>query len=85
MGERRRPRGACCLAVAALVLLHAVALGRGEESDSGGGLLDAGKLEKFVDELPDMPRLRGYGVAEDGRFVAGNLTIGMYDTTWVSI
>ncbi|KAG8053584.1 hypothetical protein GUJ93_ZPchr0001g30241 [Zizania palustris] len=36
----------------------------------------------FVDELPDMPRLRGYGVAEDGELVAGNLTIGMYETMW---
>ncbi|GJN05949.1 hypothetical protein PR202_ga23628 [Eleusine coracana subsp. coracana] len=78
MGERRSRR-ACVLAVAALVL-HAVALGRAEESS--GGLLDARRLEKFVDELPDMPRLRGYGVAEGGRLVAGNLTIGMYDTTW---
>jgi hypothetical protein len=80
MGERRS-RGACVLAVAALVL-QAVSLGRCE--GSGGLLLDARKLEKFVDELPYMPRLRGYGVAEGGWLVAGNLTIGMYETTWVS-
>ncbi|XP_062199949.1 multicopper oxidase LPR1 homolog 2-like [Phragmites australis] len=79
MGKRRSV-GACLLAVAALVL-QVVALGRGEESASGG-LLDPRELEKFVDELPDMPRLRGYGVAEGGGLVAGNLTIGMYDTTW---
>jgi hypothetical protein len=47
-------------------------------------LLDARTLEKFVDELPDMPRLRGYGVAEGGWLVAVNVTIGMYETTWVS-
>lgn len=68
----------------AMVLLQAAAaavLGGGERS-GGGALLDPRRLEKFVDELPDMPRLRGYGVTEGGALVAGNLTIGMYDTTW---
>lgn len=55
-----------------------------QEAEGGGRLLDAGKLEKFVDELPDMPVLRGYGVADGGRLVAGELNVGMYDTTWVS-
>lgn len=53
-----------------------------QEAEGGGRLLDAGKLEKFVDELPDMPVLRGYGVADGGRLVAGELNVGMYDTTW---
>uniref|UniRef100_A0A453DSK8 Uncharacterized protein n=1 Tax=Aegilops tauschii subsp. strangulata TaxID=200361 RepID=A0A453DSK8_AEGTS len=44
--------------------------------------MDAGRLEKFVDELPDMPLLRGYGVGEGGNLVAGELAVGMYDTTW---
>jgi len=80
MGERRRlPAGAgACLLAVAMVLQAVVVLG------DGGGLLDPRELEKFVDELPDMPRLRGYGVTDGGALVAGNLTIGMYDTTWVS-
>ncbi|CAO2209143.1 unnamed protein product [Urochloa humidicola] len=72
MGARR---SACFLAVA-MALQAAAVLG------GGGALLDPKRLEKFVDELPDMPRLRGYGVTEGGALVAGNLTIGMYDTTW---
>lgn len=64
-----------------MVLLAAAVPGLGEAGD-GGALLDPRELEKFVDELPDMPRLRGYGVTEGGALVAGNLTIGMYDTTW---
>ncbi|PAN32022.1 hypothetical protein GQ55_5G461200 [Panicum hallii var. hallii] len=79
MGERR---SACLLAVA-MALQAAAVLGGGEQQSGGGAaLLDPRGLEKFVDELPDMPRLRGYGVAEGGALVAGNLTIGMYDTTW---
>jgi len=84
MGERRLPAGACLLAVAMVLQAAAVVLVLGEESDGAGALLDPRQLEKFVDELPDMPRLRGYGVTEGGALVAGNLTIGMYDTTWVS-
>jgi len=84
MGERRLPAGACLLAVAMVLQAAAVVLVLGEESDGAGALLDPRQLEKFVDELPDMPRLRGYGVTEGGAIVAGNLTIGMYDTTWVS-
>ncbi|KAL6847815.1 hypothetical protein ACP4OV_021943 [Aristida adscensionis] len=88
MEARRSPGAVVCLllAAAAMAVLLQVApvAGGSEESGGGGGggLLDPRGLEKFVDELPDMPRLRGYGVAEDGRLVAGNLTIGMYDTTW---
>ncbi|XP_073367549.1 multicopper oxidase LPR1 homolog 2-like [Aegilops tauschii subsp. strangulata] len=72
--------GACLLllAAAAAVLAH----GEGEEGKRGVRLLDAGRLEKFVDELPDMPLLRGYGVGEGGNLVAGELAVGMYDTTW---
>ena len=72
--------------LAVAVALQAAAVLGGGEQQSGGGdaLVDPRGLEKFVDELPDMPRLRGYGVAEGGALVAGNLTIGMYDTTWVS-
>lgn len=82
MGERR---SACLLAVMAMVVLQAAAvLGGGEQQSGGTPLLDPRGLEKFVDELPDMPRLRGYGVTDGGELVAGNLTIGMYDTTWVS-
>jgi len=80
MGEDRR--SACLLAVA-VALQAAAVLGGGERQRGGGAaILDPRGLEKFVDELPDMPRLRGYGIAEGGALVAGNLTIGMYDTSW---
>ncbi|KAG6486216.1 hypothetical protein ZIOFF_054786 [Zingiber officinale] len=45
-------------------------------------LFDLSKLEMFVDELPSMPTLLGYGVGNNGSFVAGNLTIGMYQKFW---
>uniref|UniRef100_M8BBU7 Uncharacterized protein n=1 Tax=Aegilops tauschii TaxID=37682 RepID=M8BBU7_AEGTA len=72
-----RVLGACLLLLAA-----ALADGEGEEGKRGVPLLDAGRLEKFMDELPDMPVLRGYGVAEGGNLVAGELAVGMYDTMW---
>lgn len=52
--------------------------------DNGRNLFKPKRLEMFVDELPDMPKLHGYRF-EAGVPVAGNLTIGMYDTTWVCI
>jgi hypothetical protein len=69
------------LAAAAVVLAE----GEGEEEKRGVRLLDAGRLEKFVDGLPDMPVLSGYGVADGGRLVPSELTVGMYDTTWVRV
>ncbi|KAF6981870.1 hypothetical protein CFC21_000318 [Triticum aestivum] len=65
-----------------VLLVAAAAAGEGKGQKQGVPLLDAGRLEKFVDELPDMPVLHGYGVAERGRLVAGELIIGMYDTIW---
>ncbi|KAJ4770320.1 Spore coat protein A [Rhynchospora pubera] len=49
--------------------------------DSGDNLLDPSFLEMFVDELPQMPKIKGYEI-NNGVPVAGNLTIGIYDTTW---
>lgn len=46
-------------------------------------IFNLSKLEMFVDELPDMPTLLGYGVDRNGSFVAGNLIIGMYQKFWV--
>jgi hypothetical protein len=84
----RRFLGLCLLLAAAwpFVFQAAVLADHGESGEGdkqGVRLLDAGRLEKFVDELPDMPLLRGYGVAEGGTLVAGELTVGMYDTMWV--
>ncbi|CAM0879185.1 unnamed protein product [Alopecurus aequalis] len=82
--EMRSFFGACLLLAAAwpFVFQAAVHAEDGEELKQGVRLLDAGRLEKFVDELPDMPVLRGYGVGEGGMLLAGELTVGMYDTTW---
>lgn len=41
----------------------------------------ASSLEMFVDELPDMPRLKGY-IREDGVLQSGKLRIGMFETKW---
>nr|CAD1842682.1 unnamed protein product [Ananas comosus var. bracteatus] len=51
-------------------------------SEEKNGLYRLSKLEMFVDELPDMPKLQGFRFDAAGAPVAGNLTIGMYDTTW---
>nr|BAJ85891.1 predicted protein [Hordeum vulgare subsp. vulgare]BAJ92738.1 predicted protein [Hordeum vulgare subsp. vulgare] len=77
---KRRFLAACLLLLATAAA--ALAEGEGEEGKRGVRVLDAGRLEKFVDELPDMPVLRGYGVAEGGNLVAGELTVGMHDTMW---
>lgn len=67
------------LAVAASCLWGA----KQASGDSGKDMLDVSKLERFVDELPDMPRLQGYGVKDD-LLLPGNLTVGMYEKFWVS-
>ncbi|KAH9306542.1 hypothetical protein KI387_010946, partial [Taxus chinensis] len=41
----------------------------------------ASSLEMFVDELPEMPKLKGY-VATDRGFSPGHLQIGMFETKW---
>lgn len=45
------------------------------------GPMRASRLEMFVDELPDMPRIRGYDVVS-GVPVAKSLHIGMYHKKW---
>jgi hypothetical protein len=40
-------------------------------------------LPKYVDALPQMPKILGYGIGPFGFPVPINLTIGMYHTTWV--
>lgn len=77
--KKRRFLGACLLVVWLFQAVLSVVLGQSEEN---GRLLDPKELEMFVDELPEIPMLRGYGVVEGGKLVAGNLTIGMYDTMW---
>ncbi|KAF5751855.1 Cupredoxin superfamily protein isoform 1 [Tripterygium wilfordii] len=44
-------------------------------------LINLSKLEMFVDELPDMPKLNGFDVV-NGAFMPKNLTIGMYNKKW---
>ncbi|KAJ3694405.1 hypothetical protein LUZ60_009885 [Juncus effusus] len=61
-----------------LILLQHVELVHGGNDMN---LLKPKTLEMFVDELPNMPKLQAYRF-EGGKPVAGNLTIGMYDTTW---
>ncbi|KAK4774393.1 hypothetical protein SAY86_009328 [Trapa natans] len=43
----------------------------------------ASSLEKFVDELPMLPKLYGYKKL-NGKPIPASLTIGMYAKKWVS-
>lgn len=45
-------------------------------------LVNASKLEMFVDELPDMPKIYGYDVV-DGVPKSKSLKIGMFKKKWV--
>lgn len=65
--------------VALLYLAMVLEQIRGENEDK---LLNPSTLEMFVDELPHMPKIKGYEI-ENGVPVASNLTICNYDTTWV--
>ncbi|GLJ30337.1 hypothetical protein SUGI_0600200 [Cryptomeria japonica] len=42
----------------------------------------AASLEMFVDELPDMPKLKGYVTSKGGGLSPGHLRIGMFQTKW---
>lgn len=42
-------------------------------------------LEMFVDELPDMPKLKGFVISTNGSLSSGYLRIGMFQTQWVCI
>lgn len=44
-------------------------------------LIGLSKLEMFVDDVPNMPKLKGYDVA-NGVFVPKHLKIGMFQKTW---
>ncbi|PKA63517.1 hypothetical protein AXF42_Ash005412 [Apostasia shenzhenica] len=62
-----------------LVLLQAATTGA---AAVGEGLINVARLKMFVDDLPDMPRLQGFRV-RDGELLPGNLTIGMYEKSWI--
>lgn len=50
------------------------------------GLMNPLKLRKYVDELPDMPRINGYDFIKNGNVpVSRSLKIGMFQKNWVSI
>nr|DAD35639.1 TPA_asm: hypothetical protein HUJ06_006279 [Nelumbo nucifera] len=44
-------------------------------------LINPSKLEMFVDELPDMPRVRGFNI-QNGVPVSKSITIGMFQKKW---
>lgn len=45
-------------------------------------LISPSKLEKFVDELPDMPKIQSFEVV-NGVFKSKPLEIGMFKKLWV--
>ncbi|OMO88072.1 Multicopper oxidase, type 1 [Corchorus olitorius] len=66
------------------VLFHLIfiaLLGNFSASWAEDRLLNPSKLEMFVDELPDMPKIHGYGMV-DGSPKAKLLTIGMFRKKW---
>ncbi|KAL9463356.1 hypothetical protein AB3S75_001212 [Citrus x aurantiifolia] len=48
---------------------------------TGGGIINPLKLEMFVDELPDMPKIKGY-YAANGVVKPKKLEIGMFEKKW---
>ncbi|KAG0461554.1 hypothetical protein HPP92_021489 [Vanilla planifolia] len=48
---------------------------------SSVGLVNVAHLQMFVDELPEMPKVRGFRV-RNGTVEPAHLAIGMYDKTW---
>ena len=56
----------------------------GELRTSWAEVLNQSQLEMFVDELPHMPKIKGFHVV-NGSPKAKSLTIGMFKKKWVSI
>lgn len=50
--------------------------------NSDGGLVSASQLEMFVDEIPDMPRIKAYDVLHSLP-VSKTLKISMFQKNWV--
>ncbi|KAD3642315.1 hypothetical protein E3N88_31539 [Mikania micrantha] len=48
-----------------------------------GGLVNSSQLEMFVDEIPDMPRTKGYDVVH-GVPVSKTLKITMFQKYWAT-
>ncbi|GAB2279998.1 Multicopper oxidase lpr2 [Dionaea muscipula] len=68
-----------------MTMMMMMVAGNGSSKQLAGGerLLNPSKLEMFVDELPDMPKLLGYRVQEaDGKPKPKSLTIGMFYKKW---
>ena len=69
--------------VLVLGLLPLALLGVVTTSFAQSGLLNSSKLEMFVDELLDMPKILSYEIVS-GVPRSKSLEIGMFNTTWVS-
>ena len=63
------------------LLITLVALS-GCSSSASDHLVNVSKLEKFVDELPHMPKILGYHLS-DGVPKSKSLKIGMFKKKWV--
>ena len=68
-----------------LIILLVVILGfMSSVSWSEDQLLSPSKLKMFVDELPDMPKIRGFDVVQ-GVPKSKSLNIGMFRKKWVRV
>ncbi|KZV56251.1 hypothetical protein F511_29358 [Dorcoceras hygrometricum] len=66
-----------------VVLLQHEFVVSGQGGVNHNELISPSQLEKFVDELQDMPRINGFDVV-DGSPVSRSLHIGMFHKKWVS-
>ncbi|KAJ6853604.1 multicopper oxidase LPR2-like [Iris pallida] len=65
-----------------ILLLVFSLLAAADDDGNGDLLISPAKLEMFVDELPDMPKVYGFRLNKDGAPAAAHVTIGMYQKKW---
>ncbi|GMI75156.1 Low Phosphate Root1 [Hibiscus trionum] len=64
-----------------MLLFHLLLLALAGELGADVGILNTSRLEMFVDELPDMPKIQGFGMV-NACPVAKSLSIGMFSKKW---
>ncbi|KZV19530.1 hypothetical protein F511_06392 [Dorcoceras hygrometricum] len=70
-----------CRLVFTFAFIFVLILLQGLFGSNYGGIIDPSALEMFVDELPDMPRIKGFDIVNGVR-VTKSLDIGMFHKTW---
>jgi hypothetical protein len=73
------------LVAAVIVAGSSVASAQTQATSSAQLQQVAASLQMYVDALPQMPKILGYGFDHQGRVVPVNLTVGMFQKEWVRI